>query len=250
MDGAGFTFTRIDYWGGAFTRSSQSAGFWGIAFCVSKDPNAYIFRIKLLGLCLSTIYDYRYAYHYENTHTYIGKHNSTIQYRDGENWIFTSRTDQEREGPFQTIINPASRTSLALGTYNVPMPDDLCTKGKKDKMVKLTITACEEKEFTCFDGNCVPFEQRCNRIVDCPDSSDERDCLILKLDKNTYVKEYPPVTVDDNYNLIKVPVNISIEIIDILDINEVEDNFEVSVMLPRLGMMTGILMSISKLRKT
>ena len=113
----------------------------------------------------------------------------------------------------------------------MPMPDDLCTKGKKDKMTRLTITACEEKEFTCFDGNCVPFEQRCNRIVDCPDSSDERDCLILKLDKNTYVKEYPPVTVDDNYNLIKVPVNISIEIIDILDINEVEGNFEVSFML-------------------
>ena len=53
--------------------------------------------------------------------------------------------------------------------------------------------------------------------------------LVLELDKDTYIKEYP--TVDDNYNLIKVPVNMSIEIIDILDINEVEGNFDVSFLL-------------------
>ena len=67
--------------------------------------------------------------------------------------------------------------------------------------------------------------------MDCPDTSDERDCLILQLDKNTYIKEYPPVTVDENYDLIKVPVNISIEILNILDINEVTANFEVSFKL-------------------
>ena len=234
MGAASFTYTRINTWDlNAIDRSSQSNGFWGTAFCVSKDPTAYRFKIKILGLCWSSIYDTRYAYNYENTHMYIGKYNSTISYLDGENWLFTSKTDRLRDGPFNTIITPAVSTSLALGTHNVPMPDDLCTKGKDDKMVRLTITACNNTEFTCFDGNCVPFEQRCNRVVDCPDSSDERGCFILKLDidKTTYIKDYPPITVDQNYTTIKVGVNLSIEIRDILDINEVEGNFEVSFLL-------------------
>ena len=236
IDSPSFTYTRIETWDHhlppyTISRSSQSNGFWGTCFCVSKDPSAYIFKIKILGLCWSSLYDYRYAYNYENAHTWVGKNNGTIQYKDGENWIFTSMTTNNRDGPFLTVITPAKKTGLALGTHDVPMPDDLCTKGKKDKVVKLTITACADNEFTCFDGNCIPFEQRCNRIVDCPDTSDERDCLILQLDKNTYIKEYPPVTVDENYDLIKVPVNISIEILNILDINEVTANFEVSFKL-------------------
>ena len=52
--------------------------------------------------------------------------------------------------------------------------------------------------------------------------------LVLELDKDTYIKDYPP---DDNYNRIKTRVNMSIAIIDILDINEVEGNFDVSFLL-------------------
>ena len=236
-----FKYTRVDVWNhDALTRASQGNGFYGCAVCFSHDPNGYRFRVKILGLCKGTLYDTRYTYNWEsNKHTYIGIWNGTISYKDGENWLFTSRTDivyfeqvkGRMFGPSSTIIAPAASTSLALGTYNVPMPDDACTRGKDDKTVKLTITNCDDNEFTCFDGNCVPFGQRCNRIIDCPDLSDERDCLILKLDKTTYIKDYPPITVDDSYTTIKVRVNVSIEVLKILDINEVEGDFEVSFRL-------------------
>ena len=132
------------------------------------------------------------------------------------------------DGPSSTIIAPASRTSLALGTYNVPMPDETCTRGKEDKSVKITITTCAKDEFTCYDGNCIAFDMRCNRIRDCPDLSEERDCVILKIDKTTY---YPPITVDSLYNTVKVKVNVSMEVLKILDIDEVEGNFQVSFRL-------------------
>ena len=134
--------------------------------------------VEVLGLCGSTLYDKAYKYSYQNgKHTYVGKWNGTIQYLDAENWLFTSRTDIQYfeainfmlDGPSSTIIAPASRTSLALGTYNVPMPDDTCTRGKEDKTVKITITTCAKDEFTCYDGNCIAFDMRCNRIRDCPD---------------------------------------------------------------------------------
>ena len=150
-DVSSFRYTRINIFERAklkqdrkLLRSANSNGFYGAAFCVSKDPTAYRFRVKILGLCWSSLYDTRYTYNYEMfTHTYIGRYNSTISYLNGENWLFTSRSDRFKDGgPFNTIITPASSTSLALGTYNVPMPDDLCTKAKVDKMVQLTITGC------------------------------------------------------------------------------------------------------------
>ena len=75
------------------------------------------------------------------------------------------------------------------------------------------------------------MENRCDRIVDCPDSSDEKGCAILRIDQTTYIKEYPPITVDDNRTVIKIPVNISLDILKILDINEVEGIFKVSFQL-------------------
>jgi hypothetical protein len=49
MDAPSYTYTRIDTWDhNAITRSSQSNGFYGIAFCVSKDHNGYRFKVKYL----------------------------------------------------------------------------------------------------------------------------------------------------------------------------------------------------------
>ena len=75
------------------------------------------------------------------------------------------------------------------------------------------------------------MDNRCDRIVDCPDSSDEKDCAILRIDQTTYIKEYPPITVDSIRALIKLPVNISLDILKILEINEVEGIFKVSFKL-------------------
>lgn len=35
---------------------------------------------------------------------------------------------------------------------------------------------CSDNEFACTNGNCIPIEQRCNRVVNCYDNSDELDC--------------------------------------------------------------------------
>ena len=75
------------------------------------------------------------------------------------------------------------------------------------------------------------MESRCDRINDCPDSSDEKGCAILRIDETTYIPENPPIRVDSNKQIIKIPVNISLDILKILDINEVEGIFEVSFQL-------------------
>ena len=35
---------------------------------------------------------------------------------------------------------------------------------------------CTENQFVCLDGGCIDRYQRCDRITDCVDASDELDC--------------------------------------------------------------------------
>jgi len=38
------------------------------------------------------------------------------------------------------------------------------------------MTMCLKSEWTCFNGQCIDINKRCNRISDCIDSSDELEC--------------------------------------------------------------------------
>ena len=193
----------------------------------------YPFRlfVKILGLCSSSNFDYRFVFVMEENYVWVGRYGSEIRFIEDGNWKFTSERYMKggkKEYPVFATKIAASHRSLALGLYDVNFQDDVCTKGKENKMVKITITACNDVEFTCFDGNCVAMDHRCDRIVDCPDSSDEKGCRITKIDKTTYIPEYPPITADDQRNPIKIPINISVDILKILEIDEVAEMFKVS----------------------
>ena len=45
---------------------------------------------------------------------------------------------------------------------------------------------CSGKYFSCDNGLCIPFEKRCNQVVDCRDASDENSCTILDVDDTSY----------------------------------------------------------------
>ena len=205
-------------------------GSWGMsAICVSDNPADYRLSVSILGLCRRSTFDKEYVFSSKGGFNYVGRFNSSLRHKDG-NWVLSNKplydwfTDQE-------VKIGASYSSLALGTHFVRFEEDDCTKGKEDKVVQITITNCNEDQFTCFTGGCVLMENRCDRIVDCEDSSDEKGCAIVRIDETTYIREYPPITVDGDRTLIKLPINISLDILKILEINEVEGVFEVSFRL-------------------
>ena len=35
---------------------------------------------------------------------------------------------------------------------------------------------CSSQQFTCSNGQCIPSAYRCDRVKDCTDGTDERDC--------------------------------------------------------------------------
>ena len=199
------------------------------AFVSGKHP--FRLFVKILGLCSSTIYDHRYVFDPTTEYVYYARYGGEIRFIEDGYWKLTSGTYMKhlkKEYPVFSAKIAASKGSVALGKFEVEFKNDICTKGKANKMVSITISACTDTQFTCYDGNCVSMDHRCDRIVDCPDSSDEKGCRITKIDKSTYIQEYPPITADNERHPIKIPIDISVDILKILDIDEVSGTFKVS----------------------
>jgi hypothetical protein len=149
-----------------------------VAFVANEEGKDNIIFVQVLYM-----YDYRYVFDMEDNYVFVGRFGSEIRFVEDGNWKLCTMTYMKYgkgEYPVYSTKIAASHRSLALGTYDVNFEDDVCTNGKKNKIVKITITACGDLEFTCFDGNSVSMDHRCDGIVDCPDSSEEKRCRITK----------------------------------------------------------------------
>ena len=62
--------------------------------------------------------------------------------------------------------------------------------------------------------------QRCDQEDNCEDHSDEKDCSIIYVDQDRYLRDKQPPATDNNENKI-VTVKVEVDIIRILQINEV-----------------------------
>ena len=88
----------------------------------------------------------------------------------------------------------------------------------------LKLTGCNpEGEFTCYDGQCIKLEDRCNQVPNCRDKSDERNCKILLLEDG-YEKQIPPTKAGVDNTVVPVNVKISITLMKVMEIKERENS--------------------------
>ena len=131
-------------------------------------------------------------------------------------------------GSNMTAMSSASFASFILGKHNWTIQGDVACSSGESYITELKLSGCEEKEFSCNNGQCVNIDLRCNQLPDCRDDSDEENCNIL-LVKDGYNKKIPPYFLNDPVN-----VSVSIELLRLVDINEeghsIDIQFDISLL--------------------
>ena len=166
----------------------------------------------LKGVCGKNAHlDWNYYLATNQRHEVIGYNGFKTSNLTHENGIWT----------FQDIETLAeTRSEYPIGRMYWSYKDSSCGI-KSSVKTSLAFSKCHfGKEFTCNSGQCISMSQRCNRIKDCKDDSDEEMCDMIHI-PSSYNKLHPPLAQSDTgdaLSMLKTQINIiSIDDIDSLN---------------------------------
>ena len=205
--------------------------------CVAKDwtwaactgcwlPNTlstYV-SVTLRGLCPRSKFDssFEVSNDARGYVSYRGKTNTVVSYQPADRkWRMTLVNIPE-----VWAISNASIESLLMGRHLWTVYNDLDCGGEEAQLM-LSFTTCKEDQFTCDNGLCINILDRCNSRPDCLDLSDEFECR--KIDPGPSYQAYiapPPIN-----STGKIIVDVSADIMSILDIDEISSIFQVQFFL-------------------
>ena len=174
--------------------------------------------IQIRGFCETTKFDHRYSWMWDlvnEKHGFRGFTDSLLIWNSEDSlWHIDLYSTS-------TIKATLDYDDYPFGTFEWTVYNEPCFgKNITEMKVSLSINACSDEEFNCNDGNCINMTQRCDRVSDCPDKSDEVGCDLIKFDI-TYLKEVPPPP-PDSANSSTLPIHVQVSLLSILDIQEVD----------------------------
>jgi len=197
-----------------------------VGFCNLCEIPAPVRTMVVRGLCELSMFDkvYNYVINEDGQSMYIGSRTSVLYYdKEKLQWVWYDRKSSK-----SVATSISSEASLLMGVHTVDFSgviDDKCYTGGPNKEKKIKLTTCSYGEFTCNDGQCIDIEQRCDQTSNCLDESDEDECKMIFM-KDNYNKKIAPFIFDKiNNRNIPVNVNVSMSVIDIIKIEEVDHTF-------------------------
>ena len=188
--------------------------------CSVPHTLAQSLTLTMSGMCERSAFDT--FYHMDNDEKgfviFYGFDSSIIRYDTKERlWVLTIE-----HKPSIMATCESELTSFVLGNHDWKVTNDFGCFSGGTEVKRVSLSTCRLDQYTCNNGLCVDLVSRCNGQVDCEDKSDELECRIMEENK-TYKKHLPP---PPKHNKTKLTVEISIEVINMGGIDEIESSVE------------------------
>lgn len=169
-------------------------GLWVDTSCAIQWPACvpcevtHTTPLRLRGLCFSkepeTFYE---VLGYRGKKPYFHGYYGIMIYHLGEaRWEIFDTTKQKSIA----TLALASTSLYPVGRFKWLVQHSICNYLLATE-IELSLSVCQNSEFTCSNGDCIPKDGRCDSKDDCSDLSDEDDCQITLLPKG-YRSERPP----------------------------------------------------------
>lgn len=100
--------------------------------------------------------------------------------------FFTPKQDDK----LKMTYKPQDSLSYPFGKNLWIVEENFCGLYRGNK-INMSLSVCNEDQFTCFDGSCISLQKRCDLRTDCRDHSDETDCSHVDF-PSSYKKSIPP----------------------------------------------------------
>ena len=193
-------------------------------YCNMEDFT--LFRLKGLYQSDSYIWDHKFVIRSKalvgGKPTWKGFTSNIIQWNeDGQSWEMLDQVNN-----FQiATLNGSNEVPVGEHVWSL-QHNDICSNMVKGSQINLMLSKCTEFEFSCSDGSCIPIDRKCDYVADCFDKSDEVMCSTLnKEDMESYDVGILDIITNEKNEIIKNPINISIDINNIESIEEVQMRF-------------------------
>lgn len=177
---------------GSLKDSSAWYGVWMIKPCKAYETCVACFfpepkKLHLRGLCKKSDFDRYYYLTVENgTEYFRGEKYSFIRFVSENDELGYWKMERNDIPSTYAIMKQDFKNHFPIGKNTWKIIGDSCKQENND----LILTFCENNQFTCSDGSCIPLDKRCNLELDCFDHSDEADCLPLIV-SDSYSNQIP-----------------------------------------------------------
>lgn len=112
-----------------------------------------------------------------------GYYGFMIMLDEDQKWILFDTTTNE------SLARVTGDTQYPLGKHVWVLAKPLCDRSPGE-FLPFSLSACQDGQFMCHNGECIDVANRCDGTDDCKDETDEQNCTILMIPSG-YIKSKP-----------------------------------------------------------